>query len=118
MSKKQDTCDVFFVDEAKVKAVQKKLDSDGTVQTLAETFKLLSSPTRVKIIMALAEAELCGCDLAALLGVSRPAVSHQLRLLKNLRLVKYHREGQMVYYALKDAHINNLLREGLRHVKE
>lgn len=79
---------------------------------------MLADPTRLKIVLALAREELCVCDVAALLGVSESAISHQLRLLKNLRLVKYHRDGKMAYYSLDDEHIEDLIRVANRHVSE
>lgn len=111
-------CDILFVDEKKVKAVQRKLLANGHLYELTETFKLLGDPTRLKIILALNEAEMCGCDLAALLGVTRSAISHQLRLLKNLRLVKFRREGKIAYYSLDDSHISELIDAAMEHIRE
>ena len=88
------------------------------VTDLAETFRTLGDPTRVRILDALSHGELCVCDLAALVRMSESAVSHQLRLLRNLRLVRPRREGRMVFYALDDEHIITLFRTGLRHVQE
>lgn len=88
------------------------------MQRVAETFKVLGDPTRTKIIFALFTAELCVCDLASLLNTTSSAVSHQLRILRNMRLVKYRKEGKMVFYSLDDDHINNLFHECLRHVEE
>lgn len=112
------TCEAVFVDEAKVAAVRKVLEPDGVLNHLAETFRALADPSRVKILSALAHEELCVCDLAKLLGVTQSAVSHQLRILRNLRLVKYRREGKSAYYSLDDHHIELLLNEGMKHVKE
>jgi len=89
-----------------------------TILRLAETFKVLGDPTRMKIIFALSLEELCVCDIANLLGTTKSAVSHQLRVLRNMRLVKYRKDGKMVYYSLDDGHINHLIEEGLRHVEE
>jgi ArsR family transcriptional regulator len=85
---------------------------------LAETFRALGDPTRVRILDALSHDELCVCDVATLIGMSESAVSHQLRLLRNLRLVRARREGRMVFYALDDQHIVTLFQQGLRHVTE
>jgi DNA-binding transcriptional ArsR family regulator len=85
---------------------------------LAETFRLLGDMTRVRILDALSCSELCVCDIARLLGLSESAVSHQLRLLRGLRLVRPRRAGRQVFYALDDEHIVKLFREGLRHVEE
>lgn len=85
---------------------------------LAETFRTLGDPTRVRMLDALSRRELCVCDLAELIGLSESAVSHQLRLLRNLRLVKPRRQGRMVFYSLDDRHIITLFQQGLRHVQE
>lgn len=114
----RDLCEVRYVNEKRVKAVQKAMISDAVASALAETFKVLSDPTRVKILFALSKAELCVCDLSALLGMNDPAVSHHLRLLKALKLVKYRREGRMAYYSLDDEHIEKLFQQGLKHVQE
>lgn len=113
-----DVCEIEFVDEAKVNAVKRVMKSDGVVKNLAETFKALGDPTRLKIIFALSREELCVCDLARLLDLSGSAVSHQLRILRNMRLAKYRKEGKMAYYSLDDEHISSLFEEGLRHVEE
>lgn len=114
----RDLCEARYVNEKRVKAVQKAMISDDVASALAETFKVLSDPTRVKILFALSKAELCVCDLSALLGMNDPAVSHHLRLLKALKLVKYRREGRMAYYSLDDEHIEKLFQQGLKHVQE
>lgn len=85
---------------------------------LAETFRTLGDPTRVRMLDALGHGELCVNDLARLIGMSESAVSHQLRLLRNLRVVKSRREGRMVFYSMDDRHILTLFRQGLRHVQE
>jgi len=117
-AQKIDVCEVDFFNPERVRSVQKMMKPDRTMQALAETFKVLGDLTRVKIIFALSRQELCVCDLANLLGLSKSAVSHQLRLLRNMRLVKYRKDGKMVYYSLDDQHIKNLFDEGLRHVEE
>jgi ArsR family transcriptional regulator len=90
---------------------------DGvTATSLAETFRALSDPTRVRIVSLLADAELCVCDLAAALGMSQSAVSHQLRTLRDLHLVRRHREGRQIFYTLDDEHVADLYRRGLAHV--
>ena len=92
--------------------------SEAVAITLAETFKVLGDPTRVRMLDALARAELCVSDLARMLGSSESAVSHQLRLLRNLRLVRPRRSGRMVFYTLDDQHIVKLFAQGLEHVQE
>lgn len=87
------------------------------VLRLAETFKTLGDGTRIKIVHALSRAELCVGDLAALLEMSPSAISHQLRILRNLKLVKYKKEGKMVFYSLDDEHIIGLFNQGLEHIR-
>jgi DNA-binding transcriptional ArsR family regulator len=115
---KNDTCDINYVDKKKVISVKKKMKSERSINLLSETFKALGDPTRIKIIFALSKEELCGCDLSNLLGVTKYTVSHQLRILRNMDLVRYRREGKMVFYTLDDEHIKNLFDEGLKHVEE
>jgi ArsR family transcriptional regulator, lead/cadmium/zinc/bismuth-responsive transcriptional repressor len=113
-----ESCDVFFADPEKVARVRSHLMAAPEVGSLAETFRTLGDPTRVRILDALAAAELCVCDLATLLGLSESAVSHQLRLLRTMRIVRARREGRMVYYALDDHHVTALFEQGLEHVEE
>jgi len=113
-----DTCEVEFVDEKRVRAAMASMPGDGVVNALAETFRVLSDPTRVRIIAALSRQELCVCDLAKLLKLTGSAVSHQLRLLRGQRLVKYRKEGKSAYYSLDDNHIRRLFAQGMRHVSE
>ncbi len=117
-SRAEDVCEVHFVDEQRVKAVKRLMKPEKTIHNLAETFAVLGDPTRLKIIFALFKEELCVCDIANLLGVSASAVSHQLRILRNLRLVKYRKAGRIAYYSLDDAHIWRVFNEGLKHVEE
>jgi ArsR family transcriptional regulator, lead/cadmium/zinc/bismuth-responsive transcriptional repressor len=113
-----DRCDVFHLDPARVAALKRRLLNDGSAAALAETFKLLGDPTRVRMLDALSRSELCVCDLAGLLRLSESAVSHQLRLLRGMRLVRPRRAGRMVFYALDDQHIVGLFEQGLEHVEE
>ncbi len=110
-------CEVLYVDEPRVKAVAAQMPDERAVQAAANIFKVLGDPTRVRIILALSRAELCVCDLAALLGLSISAVSHQLRLLRSLGLVKYRRQGRLAYYSLDDEHVAGLLQETLGRVR-
>jgi ArsR family transcriptional regulator len=91
---------------------------DATAVALAETFKVLGDPTRVRILDALSRSELCVCDIAGLVGLSESAVSHQLRLLRGMRLVRSRRAGRLIYYALADHHIVGLVEQALEHVEE
>ena len=88
------------------------------VEALADTFRVLGDPTRVRILDALSHGELCVFDIASLVGISESAASHQLRLLRNTRIVRSRREGRMIFYTLDDKHILALFRQGLRHVQE
>lgn len=101
------------VDRARRDAIPQK-----ELERLALTYKILGDPTRLRIVMALANGEMCVCDLAAFIGVSESAVSHQLRRLRDLALVKSRRDGQILYYALDDDHVADLLRVGIEHIRE
>ena len=113
-----DTCAVEYVDREKVERVQEQMPSGKIFYEVSELFKALGDPNRCRIIFALAREELCVCDLANLLNMSNSAVSHQLRYLRHLRLVKYRRQGKRAFYLLDDEHINNLFYQGLEHIKE
>lgn len=113
-----DACDVFHLDPAKVAALRARVLGNASVTALAETFKVLGDMTRVRILDALSRSELCVCDIARLLGLSESAVSHQLRLLRGMRLVRPRRDGRMVFYRLDDQHIVRLFEQGLEHVEE
>ena len=91
---------------------------DRAVYAVADTFRVLGDPTRVRILDALARGELCVCDIAELAGISESAGSHQLRLLRGMRLVRPRRAGRLVYYSLDDQHIIDLLQQALTHVEE
>src|SRR5438105_13237973 len=103
---------------ADLAAVKRGLLADPSIRALADTFKLLGDTTRVRILDALSRSELCVCDIARLLSLSESAVSHQLRLLRGMRLVRPRRAGRMVYYTLDDQHIVGLFEQGLEHVQE
>jgi len=105
------------IHEDHILSAQQRIVDEETAAGLAETFQALADPTRVRLISALAEGELCVYDLAALIGLSQSAVSHQLRLLRDLRLVKFRKEGRVVYYSLDDEHIHDLFQRGLEHYK-
>jgi DNA-binding transcriptional ArsR family regulator len=113
-----DRCDVTCIHEDAVKEVLEQMIQDDTAALLARLFKALGDPTRVKILFALMKRELCVCDLAAVIGLSESAVSHQLRLLRSQNLVKFRREGKVVFYSLADSHVEKLFEQGLEHVTE
>ncbi len=104
-------------DEA-IRSARKALVGEETILGLTETFKILSDPTRLQIVLAVSKQELCVIDIAELLGITESAVSHQLRLLKTLRLVKQRKEGKLVFYTLDDEHIDDLIRVAARHISE
>jgi ArsR family transcriptional regulator len=111
-------CEIDFVDEGRVAMVRQAMKSEQSMIALAEMFKVLGDPTRIKLVIALSAAELCVCDLANLLGASQSAISHSLRALRQMKLVKYRKEGKVVYYSLDDHHISHLIEDGMRHVEE
>jgi len=110
-------CEENFIHEDAVLAAQVDLIDGLTATRLASAFAALADPTRVRIISALSNVELCVCDLAALLGMSQSATSHQLRILRNLSLVRTRKDGRIVYYTLDDDHIRELFQRGLEHVR-
>lgn len=110
-----DVCDSFCPSDKDIDSLREKVLE---VAGLSEIFKVLGDETRTKILYLLAHRKLCVCDIAVILEMSLPAVSHHLRLLKALRLVKYVRDGKMVYYSLDDEHILNLIREAQEHFAE
>lgn len=117
-SPQDDVCQARCVDEAKVRRARARMKPPETITALAETFRVLGDPTRASIAWALSREELCVCDLAHLLGMSQSAVSHSLRALRQLRLVRSRKESKTVFYALDDDHIAHLLAEGIEHVEE
>ncbi len=118
MSSKDDICQISVINEKKVEAVKKELLESDIYYNLSETFNALGSNTRVKILHVLSKEELCVCDISAILDMSISAISHQLRILRNIKLVKYRKEGKVVYYSLDDDHVVKLLRMALEHVRE
>jgi len=111
-------CEILCINERKVASARQAMKPDETLYKLAATFKVLGDPTRTKIISALLQEELCVCDLASLIGISQSAISHQLRVLRNMNLVKYRKDGRIAYYSLDDDHISSILTAGLKHVEE
>ena len=113
-----EVCDLVQIDLPRVRKIRAALVQPDAVQGLADTFSALGDPTRVRILDALSHGELCVCDLAAVLGLSQSAVSHQLRLLRGLRLVRPRRDGRIVFYSLDDQHIISIFKQTLQHVGE
>ena len=104
--------------EETVKKVKQKMPEGGFIYDLAELFKVFADSTRMKIIYALLEAELCVCDIANIVGTTQSAISHQLRLLKQAKLVKFRREGKIIFYSLDDEHIAQIVKKGSEHIEE
>src|SRR5262245_3627796 len=113
-----DNCEAEHLDPRSSAARRQRLLPARTVEGLADTFRVLGDPTRVRILDALSTGELCVCDIASLVGISESAVSHQLRLLRGMRLVRPRRAGRLVYYAVDDHHILELLHQAMTHVEE
>lgn len=113
-----ESCGYLCVHEDKVAQVQSVLPDDDTLSRLSELFKVFGDGTRIRILYVLFEAEVCVCDLAKLLGMTQSAVSHQLRILKQARLIKSRRDGKTVFYSLADDHVSTLLRQGTDHINE
>jgi DNA-binding transcriptional ArsR family regulator len=111
-------CEVRFIDEDEVKAVLCSLVERQDSARIANLFRVLADPTRVSILHALSLAELCNCDLAAIIGISESAVSHQMRELRLTNVVTAEKRGRMVYYRLADSHIRHVLEDTLKHVRE
>jgi ArsR family transcriptional regulator, lead/cadmium/zinc/bismuth-responsive transcriptional repressor len=114
----REACQAPHLDAGGTAARRQLLISVRAVHALAETFRVLGDPTRVRILDALSGGEVCVCDIASIAGISASAVSHQLRLLRSMRLVRPRRAGRMVFYSLDDHHIIELLRQALTHVQE
>ncbi len=114
----EETCELKYVSPEAVRDVRETLVSDRAAAAMAATFSVLGDPTRVRLLDALARRELCVCELAELVSSSESAVSHQLRLLRSLRLVRSRRSGRMIFYTLDDEHIRQLLDQSRRHIEE
>ena len=97
---------------------KRAISDDNTLYALADLFKVFGDPTRIRILYALSAQELCVCDIASVLDMTQSAISHQLRILKQMKLVKFRREGKTVYYSLADSHVETILNQGLDHVLE
>lgn len=113
----EDLCAQACEHQDVVETAKKEALPDQEAQQVAQIFKLLGDATRVKILQSLSRRELCVCDIAAIVDMGQSAVSHQLRLLRNARLVKYRREGKLAWYSLDDNHVNSLLAQSIAHIK-
>ena len=111
-------CDFIHAPEELVEKVRRELPGEDTLYDLTELFRIFGDSTRIKILYVLFESEMCVCDIAQLLGMTQSAISHQLRSLKQSRLVKARREGKTVFYSLADGHVRTILDQGMEHVAE
>ncbi len=114
----QDSCQVTVINEQRIAQARAQMPDEAVLVEVAETFKLLGDPTRMKILQALAVTELCVCDLAALLEMTSSAISHQLRLLRARGIVRFRKAGKIVYYTLDDSHVQTLVEVSLCHETE
>ena len=111
-------CDQLLLHEEIVQRVLKKMPDEDTLYDLTELFRIFGDSTRIRILYVLFESEMCVCDIAALLGMTQSAISHQLRALKNARLITSRREGKTVFYSLADDHVKTIIDQGMEHVSE
>lgn len=111
-------CEYIHVHADIVKQVTEAMPEEESLYDLADFFKVFADSTRIKILYVLLQAEMCVCDIAQLLGATQSAISHQLRMLKQMKLVKYRRDGKTIFYSLSDEHIKNILSQGLEHISE
>ena len=111
-------CEIHEIHENLVHQIEDGMPNEEKIQNLADFYKVFADVTRVKILCVLFQSELCVCDLAEVLGMTQSAVSHQLRVLKQAKLVKNRRDGKIVYYSLADAHIQSILNQGMEHIAE
>ena len=111
-------CEVIQIHEDVVERVSKLIPPDKTLYDLADFFKVFADSSRIKILYALMNAEMCVCDLASALGMSQSAISHQLRVLKQQDLVRYRKDGKSVFYTLSDDHIRTIMCQGFNHITE
>ncbi|MBP1926595.1 ArsR family transcriptional regulator [Sedimentibacter acidaminivorans] len=118
MSKDELFCDCEVIHADVVDSVKKKMPEESELYDLSDFFKVLGDSTRAKIIWALDESEMCVCDIAVLLNMTKSAISHQLRSLKQANLVKYRKEGKIVFYSLADDHVKDIFEKGLEHIRE
>lgn len=108
----------IHVHEKVVEKVQSRMPEEEKLQGLADFFKVFGDTTRIKILYVLLQSEMCVYDIATLLNMTQSAISHQLRILKQMQLVKFRREGKIVLYSLSDSHIENILNQGMEHICE
>lgn len=115
---REEQCEFIYLHTDTVRKVRENLPGENRQYELAELFSMFADTTRIRILFALFEAEMCVCDLANLLGMTQSAISHQLALLKRARLIRSRREGRAVFYSLADSHVRTMLDQGMEHVNE
>lgn len=118
MQKNTDTCEYIHVHEDIVKQVNDKMPKDEVLYDLGDLFKIFGDTTRIKILYVLFESEMCVCDLAQILNMNQSAISHQLQVLKQSKLVTFRREGKSVFYSLADSHVRSIINQGMEHILE
>ena len=111
-------CDIFQIQEELVKQAEENILVEDRLKELADFFKVFADTTRLRILSVLFQSEMCVCDLAEVLGMTQSAISHQLRILKQMKLVKNRREGKTVFYSLADGHIQTIMNQGMEHIME
>lgn len=111
-------CEEHHVHNAVLKKLSEQMPDENELVDLAELFKTFGDPTRIKILFALFKSELCVCDIADGLGMTQSAISHQLKILKQNKLVKARRDGKSIYYSLADAHVSTMIAQGIEHIEE
>ena len=114
----EECCDAYEVHENLLKIVNETMPEETTLYDLAELFKVFGDSTRIRILYVLFEAEVCVCDLAKALNMTQSAISHQLRILKQNKLVKNRREGKSIFYSLADDHVRAIINQGREHIEE
>ncbi len=118
MDKTSQCCGLAHMQEDELHAINEKMPPEEQLYDLSDFFKIFGDSTRVKILFVLSEAEVCVCDIATILDMTQSAISHQLRVLKANKLVKFRRDGKTIFYSLADSHIQTILKQGLEHIEE
>lgn len=111
-------CDYMHAHPELIGSIADSMPNDDTLIDLSELFRVFGDSTRIKILTALSKGEMCVCDISKVVGMTDSAVSHQLKILKNAKLVSFRRDGKTVFYSLADDHVNTILKQGLDHINE
>lgn len=113
-----EACDIYEVHEERLKGVNEKMPGEEEISDLSDLFKIFGDATRLKILFVLFEAEVCVCDMAEILNMTQSAISHQLKILKQSKLVSSRREGKSIFYSLADGHVRSIIAQGREHIEE